>query len=403
MSYYKFINSKEAWTSFLEKEEQREFRDAKLIRQIKRIIKYNKYADFTEQFLKEFKIPHKVQLSKINSSKKRTVYIYPNTYRTILKITSYYMLQKYNNIFCCNSLAYTEGRSVKSAFNLLDKYRITEKDIIYKTDFSDYFNTINIDLLEPILKDFLKDDEELFEFIMLTLRNDKVIVKGREVIEEVKGVMAGSPIAGILANIYMHDVDLLMYKKGYRYIRYADDVLIIGKDAYDFFLEQIKPLDIRINENKTKILNIKTGVTFLGFYFKDNIIDISPDAVAKMKSRMKRRAKWYRVWMKEKNVPLRSALRDYVRKLNFKLYSDQDDSINWSRWYLPNINTTKSIKFLDEYFVKCIRYLESGKWQGKHHFNLKYDNIKKLGFKSLVNEYYKLKKQKENTVELVVE
>lgn len=402
MSFYKFIQDKVSWEDFLFREQLREFPDKQLIRSIKAIINKEKYKEFTESFLSDFKIPKKVQLSEINSSKKRIVYVYPGLYRTILKITNYYMVSKYSDKFCINSLAYAEGRSVKSAFNLIDEYKITKKDIVYKTDFSDYFNTININILEPKLKEFLQDDE-LFKFIIKLLKNPKVLIRDKVVEEHNKGVMAGSPIAGTLANIYMHEVDNLMLERNYRYIRYADDVLIIGKEAYDFFLEQIKPLEIHINPDKTKLLNIDTGITFLGFLHKGKIIDISEKALKKMRSRFKRRAKWYRVWMLNKNVKPKVAVRDYIKKLNYKLYSDQDDSINWSRWYLPNINTIESIKYLDNYFVKCIRYLYSGKWQGKHHYKLKYNDIKQLGFKSLVNEYYKLRRQKNSIIELELE
>ena len=69
--------------------------------------------------------------------------------------------------------------------------------------------------------------------------------------------------------------------------------------------------------------------------------------------------------------------------------------MNWSRWYLPNINVTDSIKYLDDYFIQCIRYLYTGHWnKGDKHFVLSYDKIKELGFISLVNIYYKIKKAK---------
>jgi len=58
---------------------------------------------------------------------------------------------------------------------------------------------------------------------------------------------------------------------------------------------------------------------------------------------------------------------------------------------MPNINTIKSIGYLDSYFISCIRYLDSGTWhRGKHYYRLSYKDIKRLGFKSLVEEYYRI-------------
>jgi hypothetical protein len=188
----------------------------------------------------------------------------------------------------------------------------------------------------------------------------------------------------------MDDIDKQMLTKGYKYIRYADDTLIVGEEALEYFKSQIKLLDIKLNPKKEEIMNIRDGIDFLGFTFKRGTIDISEKAKDKMKSRLKRRAKWYRQWMLKRNVKKEVAIRDYIKKINYKLFSDQDDSINWSRWYLPNINTKKTLKYLDNYFVDCIRYLDSGTWtKGKSFYRLSYKDIKKLGFRSLVNEYYK--------------
>lgn len=395
MSYVEFLQKRESWEAFLEKEEQREFKDEILIRQIKSLISKEDFLKFDEAYINKFAYPKLVKLSKHNTSKKRIVYVYPGKHMLILKITSFYILTKYSKKFSNNSLAYVEGRSVKSVFHILKRFRLKNSDVVYKNDFSDYFNAIPVGKLGPKIKSFLCDDLDLYDFIMKLLNEPKVKINGNLVEDYHKGVMAGSPIAGILANIYMHDVDVLMKKKRFKYIRYADDTLIVGQQALDFFKEQIEKLDISFNPKKMQVMSIETGITFLGFSFKGKTIDISKEAKDKMKSRFKRRAKWYRQWMLRKNVKKEVALRDYIKKINFKLYSDQDDSINWSRWYLPNINTIDSIKFLDNYFVDSIRYLDSGTWtKGKKFYRLSYEEIKALGYRSLVNEYYKIKSNK---------
>lgn len=69
--------------------------------------------------------------------------------------------------------------------------------------------------------------------------------------------------------------------------------------------------------------------------------------------------------------------------------------MNWTRWYFPNINTTRSLERIDKYMVQYIRYLISGKHPGyKKHALVEYEYIKKLGYRSLVNEYWKFKKRK---------
>jgi hypothetical protein len=390
MSFYEFIKLRSSWEEYLLKEENKEFPDKRAIKQINKILTEDIYLTFDQDYLNRFPLPKRKELKNYNTSKTRTVYVYPGRYRLILKVMSMYLLKNYNHVFANNSIAYTEGKSVKSAFNLLRSFRLKETDRVFKNDFSDYFNSIPLDLLSIKLKDFLKDDLDLCELIMSLLEEERVKVNNKVVIDNHKGVMAGSPIAGILANIYMHEVDMLMYEKKYKYIRYADDTLIVGKEALDFFIKEIEKLGIKLNPKKMKEFNLKTGFKYVG-----RTIDISDKALQKMKSRFKRRAKWYIQWAKRKHVKKDVALKDYIKKINYKLYSDQDDSINWSRWYLPNINTIESLKYLDQYFVSCIRYLDSETWtKGKKFYRLSYDKIKELGYQSLVNEYYKIKKGK---------
>lgn len=395
MSFYEVIQDVNVWKEFKENEEQKEFDDPRLIKAIDKVIVNETYKKFDATFFKNFKLAKVKRIKKHNTSKVRVVYVYPGIYRLTLKFMSFYILKYYKDKFAENSIAYTTGRSVRSAFYMLKSFRLKEKDTIYKNDFSDYFNSIDIDLLRPRLKSFLQDDIELTDIILALLNEPRVIDNGHIITDTKKGVMAGSPIAGILANIFVDDIDKEMLKRKYKYIRYADDTLIVGKEALDFFISEIEKRGIVFNPKKMEVFNIKTGLTFLGFKYINKTIDISDAARDKMKSRFKRRAKWYRQWMLRKNVKPDVAVRDYIKKINYKLFSDQDDSVNWSRWYLPNINVTDSIKYLDDYFIQCIRYLYTGHWnKGDKHFTLSYDKIKELGFISLVNIYYKIKKQK---------
>lgn len=392
MSFLPFVQKKESWSDFIASEEEKEYKDERLINYVQKIIDKEEYLLYDEEFFAKFPLAKVKRIGEYNTSKKRVVYVYPKKYRTVLKMMSYYILTNYGHKFAKNSIAYTKGRSVRSAFKMLKDFKLTKEDVIYKNDFSDYFNSIDIDLLDTKVKQFFDQDVELYSIIMSLLREPRVVDK-KEIKTPQKGVMAGSPIAGILANIFMDDLDKKMLQKGYRYIRYADDTLIVGKEALDFFVSEIEKKGVTFNHKKTEVFNIETGLTFLGFKHVNKTIDISDKARKKMKSRFKRRAKWYRQWMFRKNVPVETAVKDYIKKLNYKLYSEQDDSINWSRWYMPNINTDKTLKYLDQYFVRSIRYLWTGHWnQTSKHYTLSYEKIKELGFISLVNTYYKQKR-----------
>lgn len=392
MSFFSEVQSETLWNELLLREEEKPILDKRLIRSIKSIINKEKYLEYNKDFFSNWPIPKFVKIPRYNTSKTRDVFIYPHKHNIVLKALAFYLLREYNYKFSSNSIAYTWGKGPKTAFNMLRSFNLKPNQLIFKNDFKDYFNAIRTDILDSKLKAFIQDND-LSDFIMSMLNNPVVEYKGKEIEMFNKGVMAGTPISGILANIYMHEVDKQMLLNNYKYIRYADDTLIVGQEALDFFTKQLSKLGIIFNQKKSETFTIDKGITFLGFKFVGKTIDLSDEAVAKMKSRMKRRARWYRVWMANKKVPKKIAIKHYIRGINEKLYTDFADSINWSQWYMPSINTVESIKYLDRYYVNCIRYLDSGTWRrGKHYYNLQYKDIKKLGYVSLVNTYYKIKK-----------
>lgn len=86
------------------------------------------------------------------------------------------------------------------------------------------------------------------------------------------GVVQGNVLSPLLANLYLHTFDQTIINQGYRLIRYADNLLImeqnqekIGRALTDTFyaLDKIK---LQLNQNKTKVVNIKEGIIFLGYY-----------------------------------------------------------------------------------------------------------------------------------------
>lgn len=395
MSFFEEISSRELWENFLTREEDKDVPDKKTIRTIKSILDTNEYETYNINYFNNFPISTRKELRKFNTSKRRIVYVYPWRHRIVLKAVGFYILSHYNSKFSANSLAYTWGKGVKTAFRQIQSFKLKPTDVVYKNDFSDYFNAINLDILEQKLIKFFKKDRDLVDIMLTLLKEPRVKIDGSNEVRviDTKGVMAGTPIAGILANVYMHDVDLYMRKHKYKYIRYADDTLIVGDKALHAFQEQLKSLSITFNPKKEETFTIASGITFLGFTYQGRTIRVSDEARDKMKSRMKRRAKWYRKWMIDNNVPKRAALKNYISGINKKFYSPNEDGVDWTQWYLPSINNIEALEYLDTYYVICIRYLDSGTWhRGKKFYNLQYKDIKKLGFKSLVNEYWRIQK-----------
>ena len=303
----------------------------------------------------------------------------------------------YNKKFYKKSYAYQKNKNVNLGIKALSNEIYSDKRKFYiKTHFKNYFNTIDKTILHTKLREFFKrEDYPLVDSIMYLLNRD--VIYNNKVIQEDNGVMAGTPLSGYLANVFMNKTDHELGKlKNIYYIRYADDVLILTNDNLDIDIieSKTKPLDIVLNKGKTKTGVIKDGLTMLGFYFEKNIVDIEKDKIDKMKTRIKRRSIWFRKWAKDNGVNNRVMVKTFVKGMNEKFYSrDEEDRMNWSRWYFSSINTDRSLKIVDDYMIQYIRYLVSGKHLGyKKHSEVTYDLIKELGYVPLVRMYWKYKK-----------
>ncbi len=87
------------------------------------------------------------------------------------------------------------------------------------------------------------------------------------------GTPQGSPISPLLANVYLHEFDTAMTRRGYKLVRYADDFVILchsEKEARQALADAEKALDrlkLRLNPAKTRIVPFDEGFTFLGTAF----------------------------------------------------------------------------------------------------------------------------------------
>ncbi len=399
MSILQSIKDPKTWDRFLDLVSNKPIGEDKLL--IKNINKVMK--DGIENIDLTFPIPVRKQIAKYKNSKKRVVYSFGEPYNTYLKAINFLLQEKneYANKFCINSVAYQKGKTVKTyVVKLRNEVLKNKRKEFIKTDFSDYFNSINKEILfNKVDAFFEEEDKDLVDLIKFILNREEVYSDGEIINIEEKGVMAGIPISGYLANIYMNDVDWVMYREHRYYTRYADDVIILTNDREqekENFIKLLEPLKVTLNPKKIDEGFTKDGLVFLGFFISTHKIDLNQRSLDKMKKRIKRRSKWFNMWLAKKKIDREVAARTFIKGMNGKFYArDSEDKTCWMEWYANTITTTESLELIDAYMIQYVRYILSGKHKGyKKNAEIPYEKIKELGFRSLVNEYWKIKKGK---------
>ena len=340
-------------------------------------------------------IPKKKTVNKMGSCKKRVVYSFTPDEMLILKLIAF-LLYRYDNQFAPNCYAFRRGLKASDAIFKINKVVRGKKMWAYKLDIHDYFNSIDVDLLLPMLKSMLTDDLSLYRFFENLLTTNLAISNG-QVIEEHHGVMAGTPTAPFLADVFLKEVDCYFYNKGFIYARYSDDIILFAPDRET--LEQHKKqmthfltqYHLEVNPDKEKIYSPNEAYEFLGFKCHGYDIDISEATKKKMKGKISRKTRALLRWKNKNGMTADKAMKALINCFNRKFFeSDDPETLTWSRWFFPVINQTEGLKEIDHYLQQNIRFLSTGK-HNKANFRIDYERLKELGYKSLVNEYYKFK------------
>lgn len=130
--------------------------------------------------------------------------------------------------------------------------------------------------------------------------------------ETAEGVPQGGPLSPLLSNVMLNELDTELAKRGHRFVRYADDMMIFCKSqrATERTLANILPfiegkLFLKVNKKKTTVDYIGK-VKFLGmsFYqYKGKArVRIHPKSVAKMRSKIRQLTSRSNGWSNEVRI-----------------------------------------------------------------------------------------------------
>ena len=342
-----------------------------------------------------FSLPKAIKVNKGSTGRKRTVFTFSEEEKFLQKFIAYKLLS-YDELFSDNLYSFRKDMGVKKAIFRLVYSKDIGKMFSYKLDISDYFNSVQPEILLPRLKDVMSDNKPLFRVFEEMMTNPLAEVDG-EVKEIRKGVLAGSPIAGFLANLYLSELDWHFEKLDVLYARYSDDIILFSKSEselcahIDYIVNVLSQKGLSVNENKVFKTAPGEKWSFLGFCYENGTVDISEISKQKLKKKMRRKARALVRWRKRKNLPCERAATAFIRYFNKKLYAnDATDQITWCRWYFPVINTSEGLKEIDEYMQQCLRYIATEKHNGAK-YRFRYSDMKKLGYVTLVNSFYKYK------------
>jgi group II intron reverse transcriptase/maturase len=169
------------------------------------------------------------------------------------------------------SFGYRPGRSTQMALEHLARLVNQGFPWAVDLDIQNCFESINLARLERLLAHKIKD-RRLRKLIHQWLTLERVHVSQRGVVrkEPSHGLLQGSPLSPLLANVYLDKFDKLVRHKGLKTVRYADDIIVLcrtrpeAEKALQTVRKLLISLELDLNPSKTSILHVDEGLRFLG-------------------------------------------------------------------------------------------------------------------------------------------
>lgn len=172
------------------------------------------------------------------------------------------------------SYGFRPGLGCKDALREVARLLAEGYTHVVDADLQGYFDSIPKDGLLARVAEAIGDGKVL-SLLDAFLRQD--VMNGLERWQPTTGTPQGAVISPLLGNLYLHPLDLLMERSGYRMVRYADDFVVLcrtpeeAQSALRLIEAWTADNGLTLHPDKTKIgdtMRRGQGFEFLGYRFE---------------------------------------------------------------------------------------------------------------------------------------
>lgn len=277
------------------------------------------------------------------------------------------LIPLYEPQFSTNSYGFRPRRNAHQALNKCKEYITSGYDYAVDLDLEKFFDKVNHSKLIEILSRTIKDGRVVS--LIHKYLNAGVQIGNRFEPSEM-GVPQGGPLSPLLSNIMLNELDKELEHRGHKFVRYADDMIILckSKRSAERVMGSITryiegKLLLKVNKDKSQSVPI-SKVKFLGYSFYklkgEGRLRIHPKSVAKLKVKLKELTSRSNGWGNDRR---KEALRQYI--------------IGWVHYF--KLADMKSLLVrIDEWYRRRLRMVIWKQWK---RINTKLTNLVKLGVK----------------------
>lgn len=308
----------------------------------------------------------RVEIPKDNG-KKRQLGIPTAVDRVIQQAIMQVLSPLYDVTFSETSYGFRPKRSAHDALKKSIEYANEGYTYVVDMDLEKFFDVVNQSKMIEILSRTIKDGR-VISLIHKYLRAGAIVDKRFE--ETQIGLAQGGNLSPLCSNIMLNELDKELERRGIRFVRYADDIMLFArcKRSATRIMAHILPfiekkLKLRVNRDKTKVAYIG-HVKFLGYGFYASKgskmkLRVHHNSIRKMKDRVRE------ITSRSRGISyeaLKLKLKQYVR--------------GWANYFkLADMN--KLLESTDAWMRRRIRMFI---WKRCKKVKTRYRLLKQLGY-----------------------
>ena len=300
--------------------------------------------------------PHQVQIPKDNGDM-RIVYVNENIDRIFLSIVNNLFFEMFPEFIHNACKSYQSGIGCGKIVQEVSRQMIkTDNEKVgVKLDLSKYFDSVPIKYVDEIF-DRMEDKvgkSKIIDIVRKYYHTDLCFDFNGNLIEHFQSLKQGCAVASFLADAVLYHLDDTVSKLNVYYVRYSDDLLIIGTGwevAFKIIQNMLSEMKMTLNPKKVEIVYKDKWVKFLGFNIKGNQITLSKNRIKSFQKEIEKRT------IKSPKNTLKRA----INQVNSYLYKG-DGTYSWATSVLPIINVEKDIETLNQFVMDALRACATGK------------------------------------------
>ena len=209
-------------------------------------------------------------IDKPGSKKKRPLGIPAVCDRVCQQAVQRVLAPVFEAYFHEDSHGFRPGRSTRTAAQRVEALRKQGFVHVVDLDIQGFYDQVDGEILMRLVGRVVKD-RRVWGLLRGWLAAG--VMEEGKLRYEISGTPQGGVVSPLLSNVYLTVLDHALAKAGYRFVRYADEVVILCRRAdectaaVEYARGVLAGLKLKLNEEKTVVSSFRAGFDFLGFHF----------------------------------------------------------------------------------------------------------------------------------------